>query len=217
MYLGLAVAALAGTLYEGVLLACAGKTHPGNAKTVSFVMTDPEACRQPAANAAQPVPPEPAPPSPPSQPRAGFLRNHLQQFRTSYTGSHGEKEISPSSSTNTDTNTVSSHHSMHERPEHQNRLTQDSEYEQESSLSAVLLANAQPMGRPCGSLDRLPAVQRSSLCLQASPASRSLLDNAADMPTSTQGQPPATHHTVPSCAVFCPLAQPSALCNPAQR
>ena len=165
-------------------------------KTVSFVMNDPEARRQLAAIAAQSLPPQPAPPSPPSQPRAGFLRSHLQHFRAS---SHGDKQLSPSGSTNTD-----SSHLSHVSGQDQQEDANDGESEQgleEHSLSAVLLANAQPMGRRSGSLDRLQAVQRTSLRLpQESAKSRSLLDNGSAISATSQGAQTPTLSFHASCA-----------------
>lgn len=165
-------------------------------KTVSFVLSDPEAQKQ-LAIAAQSVPPQPAPPSPPSHPRAGFLRTHLQHFRTS---SHGDKQISPTGSTNTDTN---SSHLSHVSAHHDD----DNDTETEGlgdSLSAVLLANAQPMGRRTGSLDSHPSLQRTSLRLQESAKSRSLLDNGSEMSASSLNQgwccPPLSDH---ACFALC--------------
>ena len=45
------------------------------------------------------------------------------------------------------------------------------------SLSAVLLANSQPLGQRLGSLDRPPALQKTSLGVLSSHASKALLDN----------------------------------------
>ena len=155
---------------------------------MSFVVTNPELQKQIAASAEQSVPPQPAPPSPPSQPRAGFLRTHLQHFRTSL---NGDKQTSPTGSTNTNTSSSHlSHVSAHENP-----AADDDEDDGaasvaglEDSLSAVLLANAQPMGRRSGSLDRHLSVQRTSLRLQQSAPSRSLLDNGSAVSGSSQGR-----------------------------
>lgn len=134
-----------------------------NRKTVSFVMTDHDIQQRLASSLAQPAPP--------AHPRLdrGFLRNHFHHLRMS---SHGDKKRRQDSS-------------KQDPPEadcfsmtRQGSDALSDDDSQGDSLSAVLLANAQPLSRRSGSLDRPPSLQGSSLRTSVSATSKPLLDNA---------------------------------------
>lgn len=155
-----------------------------NRKTVSFLMTDPDAHRCLVRELKQPVPPV--------QPRAerGFIRSHFPHLRLS---SHGEKEQRKDSSSSQ----VGSPDSESFNLSHQNSSTcasADDDSSHGDSLSSVLLANAQPLSHRLGSLDRPAALQKTSLKMSSRYASRGLLDNGSGI--SDFGPPGDPHYYV---------------------
>lgn len=141
--------------------ACAG-TRRLNRKTVSFVMSDPNAQKSMIESLKQPAPP--------AQPRTGrgFIRSHLPHLRLS--SSDGRKLRRASAG-----QTPSEVEGFALTQQGSDTLSDD---DVGDSLSAVLLANAQPLSQRSGSLDRPPSLQRSSLQPSLSVTSKPLLDNA---------------------------------------
>ncbi len=134
-----------------------------NRKTVSFVMTDPDVQQRLVNSLAQPAPP--------AQPRSdrGFIRNHFPHLRLS---SHGEKKQRQGSN-----RSVPESDGFSLTQQDSGTLSGDDD-SQGDSLSAVLLANAQPLSQRSGSLDRPPSLQRASLRPSVSATSKPLLDDA---------------------------------------
>ena len=109
-------------------------------------------------------------PAPPAQPRSGrgFIRSHLPHLRLS--SSDGRKQRRASAG-----QTPSEVEGFALTQQASDTLSDD---DVGDSLSAVLLANAQPLSQRSGSLDRPPSLQRSSLRPSLSVTSKPLLDNA---------------------------------------
>ena len=115
-------------------------------------------------------------PAPPAQPRSerGFIRSHLPHLRL---GSNAGKR-SRRASLNQEPVELEGFSITQQGSGNLSGTGDDDS--QVDSLSAVLLANSQPLSRRSGSLDRHPSLQRSSLrpSVSLSAASRPLLDNA---------------------------------------
>lgn len=139
-----------------------------NRKTVSFVMTDPDVQRTLVRELKQPMPP--------AQPRAerGFIRSHFPHLRLS---SHGDKKKRQNSSPCQVAPDEESFSLAQQNSSTTTALGDQDDDSQGDSLSAVLLANSQPLGKRLGSLDRPPALQKTSLRVSISYASKALLDN----------------------------------------
>lgn len=157
--------------HKQLLCICAG-TKGLNRKTVSFVMSDPEARN--LVNSLK----QPAPPTQP-RPERGFIRNHFPHLRLSSHGdSRKQRRASASASqapTELDGFALTQQAS--------DTLTDD-DSQGGDSMSAVLLANAQPLSQRSGSLDRPPSLQRSSLRLSSSSTpSKPLLGDTHEVPS----------------------------------
>lgn len=138
-----------------------------NRKTVSFVITDPEVQQRLVQDLEQPAPP--------SKPHAerGFIRNHFPHLRRQ---SHGEKKQRQEASAN---QVAPERESFDLSQQNSNSFASGDDDSQGDSLSAVLLANSQPLSQRSGSLDRPPSLQKASLRLSASYSSKPLLANDA--------------------------------------
>ena len=138
-----------------------------NRKTVSFVITDLEVQQRLVEDLQQPAPP--------SKPRAerGFIRNHFPHLRRN---SHGDKKQRQEASSN---QVVPEGESFDLSQQNSNSFASGDDDLQGDSLSAVLLANSQPLSHRSGSLDRPPSLQKASLRLSASYSSKPLLANDA--------------------------------------
>ena len=165
-----------------------------NRKTVSFVMTD--------ADVQQCLVRELKQPTPPARPRSerGFIRNHFPHLRLS---SHGDKKQRQHS------------HPSQVAPEEesfslaqQNSFASGDDDSTGDSLSAVLLANSQPLGKRLGSLDRPLALQKTSLGVLGSHASKALLDNGGGGGSMSSGPSGNAHYLMhePVCDFACGLA-----------
>ena len=113
-------------------------------------------------------------PAPPMQPRPerGFIRKHLRL------SSHGDRKQRRASASASQASTELDGFALTQQGS--DTLTDDDS--QGDSMSAVLLANAQPLSQRSGSLDRPPSLQRSSLRLSGvSTPSKPLLDNANEV------------------------------------
>ena len=132
---------------------------------MSFVMTDPEVQRRLVKDLEQPTPP--------AHPRAerGFIRSHLPHLRRS---SPGDKKQRQDVSSN---QVAPEGESFNLSQQNSSVFASADDESQGDSLSAVLLANSQPLSHRSGSLDRPPSLQKASLRLSASYTSKPLLDN----------------------------------------
>ena len=136
-----------------------------NRKNVSFVMKDSDVQQRLVRELKQPTPP--------AQPRAerGFIRSHFPHLRLT---SHGDKKQRQNSSLSQ----VAPEEESFNLTQQTSSFASGDDDVTGDSLSAVLLANSQPLGKRLGSLDRPPALQKTSLGVLSSHASKSLLDNA---------------------------------------
>lgn len=134
-----------------------------NRKTVSFVMTDSDVQQRLVRELKQPTPP--------ARPRSerGFLRNHFPHLRLS---SHGDKKQRQ----NSNPSQVAPEEESFSLAQQKSFASGDDDSTGDS-LSSVLLANSQPLGNRLGSLDRPLALQKTSLGVLGSHASKALLDN----------------------------------------
>jgi len=113
----------------------------------------------------------------PTQPRPerGFIRNHFPHLRLS---SHGDRKQRRASASASQAPTEVDGFALTQQ-------TSDTLTDEDSlgdSMSAVLLANAQPLSQRSGSLDRPPSLQRSSLRLSGSSTpSKPLLDDTHEV------------------------------------
>lgn len=113
-------------------------------------------------------------PAPPTQPRPerGFIRKHLRL------SSHGDRKQRRASASASQASTELDGFALTQQGS--DTLTDDDS--QGDSMSAVLLANAQPLSQRSGSLDRPPSLQRSSLRLSGSSTpSKPLLGNTNEV------------------------------------
>ena len=162
-----------------------------NRKTVSFLITDPDAQQSLVRELKQP--------EPPVQPRAerGFMRSHFPHLRLS---SHGEKKQRKDSSSSQVAPSPVAPDGDSFNLSHQNSSTcasVDDDSSQGDSLSSVLLANVQPLSHRLGSLDRPAALQKTSLKMSSCYASKGLLDNGGDI--SDLGPPGNTRQSPVDC------------------
>ena len=143
-----------------------------NRKTVSFVMTDSDVQQRLVRELKQPTPP--------ARPRSerGFIRNHFPHLRLS---SHGDKKQRQNS--NPSQVALQESFSLAQ----QNSFASGDDDSTGDSLSAVLLANSQPLCKRLGSLDRPLALQKTSLGVLGSHASKALLDNGGSMSSGPSG------------------------------
>lgn len=135
-----------------------------NRKTVSFVMKDPDVQQRLVRELKQPMPP--------AQPRAerGFIRSHFPHLRLSSQGDKKQRQNSSPSQ-------VTPEEESFNLTQQTSSFASGDDDSMGDSLSAVLLANSQPLSKRLGSLDRPPALQKTSLGVLSSHASRALLDN----------------------------------------
>ncbi len=118
-------------------------------------------------------------PAPPTQPRPerGFIRNHFPHLRLS---SHGDRKQRRASASASASQAPTELDGFALTQQGSDTLTDDDS--QGDSMSAVLLANAQPLSQRSGSLDRPPSLQRSSLRLSGSSTpSKPLLGNTNEV------------------------------------
>ena len=136
-----------------------------NRKTVSFVMKDPDVQQRLVRELKQPMPP--------AQPRAerGFIRNHFPHLRLSSQGDRKQRQNSSPSQ-------VAPEEESFNLTQQTSSFASGDDDSMGDSLSAVLLANSQPLSQRLGSLDRPPALQKTSLGIRSSHASKAMLDNA---------------------------------------